>query len=134
MTIDEDKLEELERCAEAATYDDWEKHTSTSGYCILTGHKPLPDKGPGWSTHDVEVCQIKSKALREEVEWDESDRNACHIAAADPPTVLELVKEIRRLREERDRYQQALVDIYHGMHPGQGARDVAEEALEDTDE
>ena len=106
--IDDEKLDEIERCAEAATDGSWEKHTSACGYCILTGHKPLPERGPGWSTYDVEVCQVDTSAGQKSVEWDECERNADYIATADPPTVLALVEEVRRLREEKDRYREAL--------------------------
>ena len=143
MTIDDDKLDELERCAEAASDTSpgcWVTDDGRQGRSELPNHVPyLPfvARVSVKGFHPVaekladdgrpEGCEF-----RETIETARS--RARHIAAADPPMVLALVEEVRRLREERDRYQQALVDIYHGVHPGQGARDVAEEALEDTDE
>ena len=117
MTIDDEKLDELERCAEANdSGEPWiarEVDDFTGDWGVGDCASPF-----GWGTY-----------------IDGQTQQFCEfVAAADPPTVLSMVKEVRRLREERDRYQQALVDIYHGMHPGQGTRDVAEEALVAADE
>ena len=50
------------------------------------------------------------------------------VTITDPPTVLALVGEVRRLREERDRYREALERIVDYSHWGASA-DVIEEEL-----
>ena len=76
MTIDDDKIEELERCAEAAPGGEWK----------------LFDKF--YIETDDKRCVVADAKIHDEVRH--------HIAAADPPTVLELVREVRRLREDAD--------------------------------
>ena len=55
------------------------------------------------------------------------------VTITDPRTVLALVREVRRLREERDRYRDALERIA-AMESDDGARRAAENALEAADE
>ena len=107
MTIDDEKLDELERCAEAAPGGEWK----------------LFDKF--YIETDDKRCVVADAKIHDEVRH--------HIAAADPPTVLALVREVRRLRE-------ALEEIAGAIEWDTDPRsirhlcDMAEEALEDTDE
>ena len=87
--LDDDEIDELERCAEAATedgIDGWSSSTHTSAVCSEMGDLKIAETVGYW--HMTK-------------EWGRPNSNeiATHIATADPPTVLALVEEVRRLRE-----------------------------------
>ena len=116
MTIDDDKLDKLERCAEAATDGPWTSEASVLEANVHNNRR--------------RICEVRGGFF----DQDSDCRPNCeHIAAADPPTVLELVREVRRLRE-------ALEEIAGAIEWDTDPRsirhlcDMAEEALEDTDE
>ena len=108
MTIDDEKLDELERCAEAASDTSpgcWVTDDGRQGRSELPNHVPyLPfvARVSVKGFHPVaekladdgrpEGCEF-----RETIETARS--RAHHIAAADPPTVRALVEEVRRLRK-----------------------------------
>lgn len=86
-------LTELREVAKAATPGPWEVGITTFGD---------PSDGP---THSC-VREAGSKWFDRVAasEWcAEADLNMAHIAAFDPPTVLELIDEIERLRVESSR-------------------------------
>ena len=84
MTIDDEKLDELERCAEAAD-GPWYR----LGLSVVDAHPDCDDDaGPG----------LVADCFPGDI--DEAHSLPAHIAAADPPTVLALVEEVRRLRAE----------------------------------
>ena len=99
MTIDDDKLDELERCAEAATEGPWWREFEG----VYTD--------PGDDNEFTLVATAERDEMFPELGSRPADIDAMYIAAADPPTVLELVQEIRKLRADRDRYREALKDI-----------------------
>ena len=87
MTIDDDKIDELERCAEAAD-GPWYR----LGLSVVDAPPDCDDDaGPG----------LVADCFPGDI--DEAHNLPAHIAAADPPTVLALVRELRRLREEMQR-------------------------------
>ena len=96
--IDDEALDELERCAEAATDEDWEVIHGPGVTEIAAGTcNPWADE------REVKKVIVTMRA--------NPSPDAQHIAAADPPTGLALIKEVRRLREERDRYRKTLQKI-----------------------
>ena len=118
MTIDDEKLDELERCAEAATEGPWHRKFRDE-VCTDSGVNPDPDgwkecpmcggegdvnfadiDGDGWEP----LCQVVGIG-------DRLTNDARHIATADPPTVLALVEEVRRLREDFRRYRDAVEEV-----------------------
>ena len=90
MTIDDDKLDELERCAEAATDGPWMSEFEG----IYTDPRPANEA--------TMVATAEREEMFPELGSRPADIDAMYIAAADPPTMLELVREIRRLREDTD--------------------------------
>ena len=85
--IDDDKLDELGRCAEAAD-GPWYR----LGLSVVDAPPDCDDDaGPG----------LVADCFPGDI--DEAHSLPAHIAAADPPTVLELVREVRRLRKELQR-------------------------------
>lgn len=83
MTINLDDLDALEAVARAATPGPWTINWETYEY-----HAGMPDK---WAS------SINGPEASEFADLDSAD--AEHIAAFDPPTVLALIAEVRRLRE-----------------------------------
>ena len=88
MTIDDDKLDELERCAEAATEGPWMNEFEG----VYTDPRPANEA--------TMVATAEREEVFPELGSRPADIDAMYIAAADPPTVLALVEEVRRLRAE----------------------------------
>ena len=104
MTIDDDKLDEIERCAEAATEGPW---TRLKWFVDTPEGTTLERVRPRFGGDDVQ-----------------------YVTTADPPTVLALVEEVRRLREElsdRTTYNQGQ---YHELEAVRDERDRYREALQ----
>ena len=87
--IDDDKLDELQRCAKAATDEDWEVLHGPGVTEIAAG-----TFSPWGNERETEKVIASMRA--------NPSPDAAHIAAADPPTVLALGRVVRRLREDTD--------------------------------
>ena len=123
MTIDDETLDELERCAEAATDEDWEVLHGPGVTEIAAG-----TFSPWGNERETEKVIASMRA--------NPSPDAEHIATADPPTVLALVQEVRRLREALQ-YIRDFPDHEYTDEMGWIACDmqtVAERALEADDE
>ena len=119
MTIDDDKLDEIERCAEAATDGSWEPRYSPK------------------SSQPTQVWQVCRTDDSDDMvtNYVRSSEDVAHIATADPPTVLALVREVRRLREVLQKISNSRAGDFRTINLlTLHVVKLAESALEDTDE
>ena len=127
------EIEEIRERAEAATEEPWVKWVS--GPEVFSG---VTKNEPGSISHEEQICTLDD-FMRDASQVDDDARFIAH-ARTDIPRLLD---EVERLREERDRYREALTAIHemseldHEDPRGTMACDmqtIAENALEGTDE